>query len=348
MNKTVSVSSLDRRDAANVARWDAYVAAAPSATFFHRSAWQGILNEVFGHATFFLYAERDGMIIGVLPLAQINSRLFGNALVALPFAVYGGIVADDAEAVSALESEAERIARQLDVEHLEYRNTAVRHPDWPTQELYVTFKRSIPDVLDDRMLCIPQKRRNMVRKAIKLGLYSTYGDLVDDFYPVFAENARDHGTPVLPKRYFRGLLQIFGRDCEILTIRSREGRPLSSILCFYFRDHVMAYYAGEVAEAKNMAANDLKYWELMKRAAHRGCRVFDLGRSKKGTGSYEFKRTWGFEASQLSYEYVLLRRNNIPQNNPMNPKYRVFIALWKRLPLPMANLIGPLLVRNLG
>lgn len=342
------VNRLDSADAAAVARWEAYVASAPDATFFHRAAWQNILREVFRHPAFFLYAEREGTIEGVLPLAQVKSTLFGNGLVSLPFASYGGVVASDAAVAGMLEQEARSIAQELGVDHLELRNSMRRHADWPVQDLYVTFKRAIPEVLDERMLTIPQKRRNMVRKAIKLGLYATHGDSVDDFFPVFAENARNHGTPTLPKRYFQRLAQAFGNDCEILTIRSREGNPLSTILCFYFRDHVLAYYAGEVAQARNTAANDLKYWELMKRAAERGCQVFDLGRSKKGTGSYEFKRTWDFEPNQLSYEYVLLRGDSVPQHNPLNPKYRAFIAIWKRLPIAVANMLGPHIVRNLG
>lgn len=110
----------------------------------------------------------------------------------------------------------------------------------------------------------------------------------------------------------------------------------------------MAYYAGENSTARNTAANDLKYWELMKRAAARGCQKFDLGRSKKRTGSFEFKRHWEFQSHQLHYEYVLLKSEHIPQNNPMNPKYRLFIGLWQYLPIPVANALSPMIVRNLG
>lgn len=293
-------------------------------------------------------AENNGEIEGILPLAHVKSLLFGNSLIALPFSVYGGVAANTPKAVAALENEARKLAIQLGVDHLEFRNQNARHPEWPTQNLYVTFIRRIPDVLDEKMLCIPQKRRNMVRKAIKLGLYATHGDNVDEFFPVYAENVRDHGTPALPKAYFRKLMEAFGDDCEILTVRNAEGKPVSAILSFYFRDRVLAYYAGERAIARSTAANDLKYWSLMQRAASRGASIFDLGRSKKGTGSFEFKRLWEFNAEQLNYEYVLIKANGIPQNNPMNPKYRLFIAIWQRFPIPLANLLGPMIVRNLG
>lgn len=342
------IKLLNPSDHEGAKRWDEFVFACQEATFFHRSAWQNILREVFHHPTYFLYAESAGKIQGILPLAHVNSQLFGNALVALPFAVYGGIAGNTAEAASALESEAKKLAERLAVDHLEFRNLNQRHEDWPTQDLYVTFVRQIPEILDEKMMCIPQKRRNMVRKAIKLGLYATHNDSVDDFFPIYAENVRDHGTPALSKSYFHKLKQCFGDDCEILSIRTPDGNPVSCILSFYFRDQVLAYYAGERAAARNTAANDLKYWELMKRAAKRGARIFDLGRSKKGTGSFEFKRTWEFEPRQLHYEYILLNRQTIPQNNPMNPKYRLFIALWQKLPICVANKIGPMIVRNLG
>jgi FemAB-related protein (PEP-CTERM system-associated) len=348
MSGAVAVGRLDRLDAAAVARWDAYVATAPAATFFHRSGWQGILSEVFGHATFFLYAERAGRIVGVLPLAQVNSRLFGNALVALPFAVYGGVVADDAGALGALEAEAENLACALDVAHLEYRNVEARHADWPRQDLYVTFRKEILPDEEANMLAIPRKQRAMVRKSIKNGLRSEIDPSVDRFFALYADNVRRHGTPALPKRYFERLLVDFGKDCEVMTVVDAEGTPVSSVLSFYFRDEVLPYYAGDAPRARELAANDFKYWELMRRSCARGIKVFDYGRSKVGSGSWSFKKNWGFEPTPLSYEYRLYKRAAVPQNNPNNPKYKLMIAAWRRLPLWVANRLGPLIVRNLG
>jgi FemAB-related protein (PEP-CTERM system-associated) len=134
----------------------------------------------------------------------------------------------------------------------------------------------------------------------------------------------------------------------VTTVIDSGGRPVSSVLSFYFRDQVLPYYAGDTERARDLAANDFKYWEVMRRAAERGIKVFDYGRSKIGTGSYDFKRHWGFSASPLAYEYLLLERDSVPQNNPLNPKYRAAIALWRRLPRSVANALGPHIVRNLG
>ncbi|MDI6750908.1 MAG: FemAB family PEP-CTERM system-associated protein [Rhodocyclaceae bacterium] len=342
------VRRLDAADAKDIARWDAFVAAQPEATFFHRAAWQDILREVFGHRTHFLFAEREGAIEGILPLAQVKSRLFGNALVSLPFCVYGGVVATSAEAAEALEAEAEALAGALDVDHLEYRNLTPRHADWPRQDLYVTFRKEILPDEEANLQAIPRKQRAMVRKGIKHGLRAEIDSDTQRFFALYADNVRRHGTPALPKRYFDRLREAFGQDCEILTVVDAAGTPVSSVLSFYFRDEVLPYYAGDDVRARELAANDFKYWELMRRACARGLRVFDYGRSKVGAGSYAFKKNWGFEPKPLSYEYRLYKRDSIPQNNPNNPKYRLMIATWRRLPLWLTNRLGPLIVRNLG
>ena len=345
----LTVKHLDLADLATASRWDMFVDHCSEATFFHRSAWQRIIVDVFRHPAHFLFAEDDeGRIRGILPLVHVNSRLFGNALVALPFAVYGGIAAVDTEAVSVLEETAQELAGSLGVDHLEFRNVAPRHPEWPTQDLYVTFRKSILPVPEDNMLAIPRKQRAMVRKGIKNGLISTVDCNTDRFFALYADNVHRHGTPAMPKKYFDTLLQVFGQDCEVLTVSGPDGCSLSSVLSFYFRDEVLPYYAGDDESARHLAANDFKYWELMRRACERGIQVFDYGRSKQGTGSFAFKKNWGFEPQPLHYEYCLYKRDTIPQNNPNNPKYKFFIEAWRRMPISMANRLGPYIVRNLG
>ncbi len=344
----IEVKQLDSGDSAAVLRWEAFVAVAPGATFFHRAGWQNLLRDVFRHRTSFLYAERDGVIVGVLPLAQVKSLLFGNALVALPFAVYGGVVADDPAAVVALEAAAERLAREFGVAHLEYRNIDARHADWPTQDLYVTFRKAILPDAEANLNAIPRKQRAMVRKGIKHSLRGEIDSTAERFFALYADNAHRHGTPAMPRRYFDALLREFGKDCEVLTVVDAAGAPVSSVMSFYFRDEVLPYYAGDAVSARELAANDFKYWDLMRRAGERGLKVFDYGRSKVGSGSYAFKKNWGFEPRPLHYEYRLYQRDAIPQNNPNNPKYKLMIAAWRRMPIGLANFLGPFIVRNLG
>lgn len=328
-------------------RWDKFVHSSPEATFFHRAGWKTVLEQAFGHRTHFLFAQAGDIIEGVLSLAEINSRLFGHALISLPFAVYGGIAATTERARSALDQAAQTLARGLGAGHLEYRNTHPFRLDWPKSEVYVTFRKSLAPDLENNMLAIPRKQRAMVRKGIKFGLQPEIDDNVERFFLLYADNVHRHGTPALPKKYFAALKTTFGQDCEIL-IATHEGGPVSGVMTFYFRNEALPYYAGDLSAARDLAANDYKYWELMRRACERGCTVFDFGRSKCGTGSFDFKRNWGFEPTPLHYEYKLINADRVPENNPLNPKYRFMIAAWRRLPIGLANWLGPHIVKHLG
>ncbi|MDQ2694248.1 MAG: FemAB family PEP-CTERM system-associated protein [Pseudomonadota bacterium] len=329
-------------------RWDRYVTDHPEATFFHRAGWQEVIRQAFGHDTYFLYAECGGEMRGILPLAHIRSRLFGNALISTPFCVYGGIVASDRRAFAALEKTACALAGALQVDYLELRNQARRHPASPVKDsLYVTFRKTLDPDPEANLKAIPRKQRAMVRKGIDAGLASAIDDDPGRLFAAYSESVRNLGTPVLPRRYFRCLKETFGQDCEITTVT--HGRTLiASVMSFYFRDQVLPYYGGGTAAARQLKGNDFMYWEVMRRACGRGVRVFDYGRSKIGTGSYHFKKNWGFQPEPLFYEYPLARGGRLPDINPLNPKYRLFIQLWRRLPLPLSRFLGPFLARNLG
>jgi len=329
-------------------RWDAFVERCEDATFFHRASWRYILEEVFGHRCHYLLAERNGDVCGVLPLAEVRSRLFGHVLVSLPFCVYGGPAASDKIAEEALVESAADLARSLQVDYLELRNRRPKHPDWPRQDLYVTFRKALAPNVETNMLAIPRKQRAMVRKGESRRLRSEIELTCDRFFELYASNMHRHGTPALPKRYFVALKREFGNACEVLTVMDSAGQPVSSVLSFYYRDEVMPYYAGDTVRSRELAANDFKYWELMRRACERGLHWFDYGRSKRGTGSFDFKKNWGFEPAPLAYEYLLLGRHDIPQNNPLNPRYRAMIATWQRLPRPLVDAIGPYIARSLG
>ena len=329
-------------------RWDRFVERCPAATFFHRAGWRDIVENVFRHRCHYLLAESAGDIRGVLPLAEVKSRLFGHALVSLPFCVYAGAAALDVAAEDALIDAAAELGASLRVAHLELRNRRVRRPEWPRQDLYVMFRKPILPDVEANLLAIPRKQRAMVRKGLARGLRSEIDASPERLFALYADNVHRHGTPPLPKRYFESLLETFGDACEVLTVTDPAGRPVSGVLSFYFRDEVLPYYAGDTEAARDLAANDFKYWELMRRACERGVRMFDYGRSKRGTGSFDFKKNWGFEPTPLAYEHRLYSAARIPENNPLNPKYRAFIALWRHLPRPIVNALGPLIVRNLG
>jgi FemAB-related protein (PEP-CTERM system-associated) len=155
------------------------------------------------------------------------------------------------------------------------------------------------------------------------------------------------GTPVFSRKYFRLLKEVFAEDCELMII-VKDNRTISAVMSFYFRDEVLPYYGGGTGEAREVAGNDFMYWELMRRACEKGYKVFDFGRSKRGSGSFDFKKNWGFEPQPLHYEYQLHLAKEVPDHNPLNPRYQLFIKAWQKLPRGLANLVGPHIVRNLG
>lgn len=328
--------------------WDEYVLRAPSATFFHRAGWKTVLEQAFGHRTCFLYAEGQGGIVGILPLAQVKSVLFGNTLSSLPFCVYGGIVADDEKVAEALRREACRLAQEFSVGALELRNATPSKTGWPVKQLYYTFRKSIDSDDDANLKAIPNRQRAMVRKGIDEGLQSEWDSGTERLYRVYAESVRNLGTPVFSSKYLRLLRQVFAINSSVLMI-THEGRDIAGVLSFYFRDEVIPYYGGSTTAARSVkGVNHFMYWELMRHSAAQGCRLFDFGRSKEGTGPFSFKKNFGFKPHPLPYEYYLVKSTSVPDVNPLNPKYRLMISVWSKLPLPIANFLGPLLAKSLG
>ncbi len=341
--------AVHKLESASLERWDAYVARAEAATFFHRAGWKSVLERAFGHKTHFLFVESDGgEIAGILPLVEVKSLLFGHSLSSTPFCVYGGIVADTPEAAAALRQAACDLAQSLKVDALELRNLQDSGAGWPVKELYFTFRKAIDPDDEVNLKAIPNRQRAMIRKGIKEGLQGEWDEGVDRLYRVYSESVRNLGTPVFSKRYLQVLREEFGEDCSVLMI-THEGRDVAGVLNFYFREEVLPYYGGSTAAARTIkGVNHFMYWELMRCSRERGCTLFDFGRSKAGTGPYSFKKNFGFDPQALAYEYYLVKAQELPDVNPLNPKYQLMIKTWAKLPLPVANIVGPFIAKSLG
>jgi FemAB-related protein (PEP-CTERM system-associated) len=328
--------------------WDEFVRGCTDATFFHLSGWKRVIEEAFGHKTYYLQARRAGVVTGVLPLTHIKSVLFGNSIISNAFCVYGGPATNDSESEGALQREAITLMERLGATSLEFRARRYGRDGWACKnDVYVTFRKKLLPNIEENLKAIPKRQRAMIRKGVQKGLHSEVDDSVDRFYRVFSESVRNLGTPVYPRKYFRLLKETFGDACDIVTVVYSR-KPVASVLNFYFRDEVLLYYGGGTAQSRQLAGNDFLYWEVMRRALERGYRVFDFGRSKVGTGAYLLKKNWGFEPAALHYQYKLISGHKIPDVNPLNPKYRLLVKLWKHLPLIVVGIIGPHIARDLG
>ncbi len=339
----VGVREANLRDDRDRARVDAFVRERGGSPF-HLTGWSRAVEHGCGQRARYLVAETAaGVIAGVLPLTEIRSRLFGRALVSAGFAVDGGVLGD---AVAPLASGAWDLATRLGVGDVEFRGGAAP-AGWATDDTtYLGFSRPLAADDEAELLAIPRKQRAEVRRALGLGLEVGAGRdraALAEHHRVYAESVHNLGTPVFPPALFRAVVDLM--DADVLTVR-HEGRAVASVLSLYANGTVYPYWGGGTAVARALRANDRLYFALMAHARARGCTRFDFGRSKAGTGPAAFKKNWGFEPAPLAYA----KRSVGPARtvNPLDPKYARKIALWKRLPLPLATAIGPWISRGLG
>jgi FemAB-related protein (PEP-CTERM system-associated) len=352
MNPAEAVLPLTIRTHADEAAIAAYVRAHPQGTPFHLPAWMKGVETGTGQRSHWLVAERGGRITGVLPLTAVKSMLFGKALVSSGFAVGGGVLADDDAVIDALVRAGWALAEKLGCPSLELRGGPLPEGAGWTQkrESYAGFVRPIEPDDDAQLKAIPRKQRAEVRKALDAGMTISVGRS-DEYrrahYAVYAESVRNLGTPVFPKRLFDAVLEAFGADADILTVR-HEGVAVASVLSLYHNGTVMPYWGGGTFGARALRANELMYFSLMRHARERGCTAFDFGRSKFGTGAFAYKKNWGFEPQPLGYAIRTADGVAPREINPLNPKYQAKIRMWQKLPLWLANRLGPPIARGLG
>lgn len=342
----VAVRLADPGDRPAIAR---FLAEHPDTVAFHRPEWLEAVERSTGHRAHVLLAEREGSIGAVLPLHEVHSPLFGRALVSAGFGVGGGVVG---ERDGALFRAAQELAVRLNCPSVELRGGAMPEAgNWHVKtDSHAGFVMPLAQSDEAQLLAVPRKQRAEVRRGLGHGMEVRTGRSAEDrtmHYAVYAESVRNLGTPVFPRRLFDAVMDGFGGDADILTVL-HEGRPLASVLSLYHRGAVMPYWGGGVFAARTLRANDVMYLALMNHARRRGCDRFDFGRSKIDTGAYHFKRNWGFEPQPLAYAHWTADGQAPRDINPLSPRYKARIALWQKLPLGMANRLGPLVSRGLA
>jgi FemAB-related protein (PEP-CTERM system-associated) len=347
-----AIRTIDLSDTNLSARVDAFVRAHPNGTPFHLTGWSRAMEQGCGQKAHYLVAEApENKVLGVLPLTLVASRLFGRALVSSGFAVGGGLLSDDPQISKDLGDAMLKLARAHKCPTLELRGGELPTSWHIDTNTYLGFTRPLAADDEAELLAIPRKQRAEVRRALGFALDVEIGTSNRDrdaHYAVYAESVRNLGTPVFPKAMFDAVLEEFGENADILTIR-HEGRAIASVLSLYHNGVVMPYWGGGTAAARTWRANDLMYYALMCHArSAKGCHSFDFGRSKAGTGPAAFKRNWGFEGQPLSYAKLSLDGEAPRDINPLSPKYRLQVAAWQKLPMAIANFLGPMISRGLG
>ncbi|MEZ5682314.1 MAG: FemAB family PEP-CTERM system-associated protein [Erythrobacter sp.] len=349
MAHSTTIRIADLRDTAEVARIEAFIAAA-GGTVFHRPLWLQAIERGTGNAAHGLVLERDNLLAGWLPLSAITSPVFGNALVSSGFGVGGGALALQDNDAARLCHAAEELASRMAIESVELRGGCAPGNWQRIEGRHASFAADLAADDEAQLLAIPRKARAEVRKGLAHDLDVSVGSTKADraaHYAAYAESVRNLGTPVFPRSLFDAALDLFGDDADILTIR-HEGAPVASVLSLYHNGSVMPFWGGGSFAARGLRANERMYFELMCHARRKGCTRFDFGRSKTGSGPFAFKKNWGFEPEPLTYWSWSAEGTSARNIDPTDEGHSAKIELWKKLPLSVANTIGPWIARGLG
>ena len=329
--------------------WDHFVDSCDAAEAYHPYEWRKVFERVFGHRCFYLLSRDDaGNVNGVLPLVQLNSRIFGNFFVSIPCFNYCGTLTSSEAVRSELISAAWKLARESGASHVELRHRGRINAELPYRDDKVAMQLALPESSDELWQQFSSKLRAQIRRPTKDGATSEEGgvELLDDFYAVFSRNMRDLGTPVFPKDLFREMCDSFPDATRIFIVRI-DGKPCAAGITYGFRERLEIPSASSLREYNRSSVNMLLYWTVLQHAIRQGYRLFDFGRSTVNAGTYRFKKQWGAEPEQLHWHYCLPPGAKMPSLNPQNAKFRLASKVWQRLPLGVANALGPRIVRNL-
>jgi FemAB-related protein (PEP-CTERM system-associated) len=336
------------KDCKDRVAWDAYVDSAPHASNYHRWGWKEVIENAFGWPTFYLAAKEATEIRGILPLVWQKSRLFGSFVTSLPYFSHAGALAENRGIEEALVAEAIALARELGAGYLEIRHRRDHGLGLRTKTSKVSVLVKVEPDEDKMMKSLRSEVRTKIRKAAKSGLTADMlGEQgLDDFYAIFAERMRELGTPVYSKSFFAEIFKALGADTRICLVR-HQGKPVAATFLTAFRDTIESLWSSSRRQFAGMEPNALLNWSILRFAGDRGYRIFDFGRSTIGSGPHNYKLQWGSQEVPLYWDYWSPKNNGEPGLGRANPKYDIFMRLWRKLPLRLTKLLGPSIVRCL-
>jgi FemAB-related protein (PEP-CTERM system-associated) len=320
--------------------WNEFVSASSSATISHVYSWRKIISTAYGHRSFYLTARCDDRISGILPLIQVKSRLFGNVLSSMPFQDYGGIIANNEEIFRNLLDRAKLIKNECGAESLELRHREALFPEEGIlRQDKATLVLNISAGPDDLWKSFSAKLRNQVRKAQKESLSTKLGgaELLEEFYRPFAVNMRDLGSPVHHPVFFEKIFSEFGDNAKVILVHDRK-QTVGGLIALFFKNTIVVPWASCYRRYFPKCPNNILYWDAIQYACSRGCSVFDFGRSSFGSGTYNFKLQWGAQPLPLNWQFFSERN---PKPSSENGSLQKASAVWKHIPVVLANYLGP-------
>jgi len=347
VNGVVSVTEVTTDDEGRA--WDRYVLDHPLASGYHLMAWRRVVEKACGHRTYYLVAkDTHEEVGGVLPLVFLSSRVFGRFLVSMPFFNYGGVLTDSLESQGALLETARDLAKELTATSIELRHQTLLDLNWPYKQHKVSMRLDLPSEFETLWKEFPSKLRSHIRRAQKeqMTVRIDANDTLADFYKIFVRNMRDLGTPVYGRCFFEAIVQAFPKETRICVVYLK-GQPVAAGFLYGFRNTLEIPWASSDRRFNHLAPNMLLYSSVLEYACREGFQVFDFGRSTPASGTHRFKEQWGARPVPLYWYYWLGDGRPMPELSPENSKYNLAIKIWSRLPVALAKIIGPPIVRNI-
>jgi len=328
-------------------KWDDYIFNHPHGTLYHLSPWKNAIEKTFQLRADYFFAKKNNHICGVLPLFLTKTFFQSSKLVSIPYAVYGGILADDSSIEQELFNYSIEFARKSNVNHIEFRYLHDPGYNLPQQNLYITFIKELKGTEEELLLGIPRKSRASIRNAYKKYHFEIKIDLdINTLYKLYLMNKRKLGSPPYPFTFFQNLLAGYGDKAHILSVYYQK-KAVASVLFFEYKDILLPYFSGGNSKYNFTNANNVLYFELMKYGLKNGFKYFDFGRSRINSGAGKFKEYMGFTPQNLHYYHSLNSQKEIPNINPSNPKFNLVSKIWSTLPLSLTEYLGPKIVKKI-
>lgn len=327
--------------------WSEYVENSTGANIAHPIGWMSVIKDGLGHRPRYILAVEDNSVKGILPLAVVKTWWQSRYIISLPWIDYGGICADSPQIERLLKEEACRITENEKAQFMELRSVKAGDLDLDLRQDKYTFLLQLDNDSELIWKGFNAKLRNQIRKSRKSGLTTEFGGVerLPDFYKVFSWKMRDLGTPVWGYKFFESILNIFPETARLILVKKDE-RVIAGGLVLSFKDRMYVPSAASYRDVLKFCPNNALYWEVIKKGCEEGYKYFDFGRSTLDSNTYQFKKQWVPDPTPLTWQYYLNKADEVPLINPNNPKYRLFINLWRKLPMPVANFLGPKVIKN--
>ena len=328
----------------DIPEWDDFVQKCENSTFYHQIGWKNIIERTYGHKSYYIIGKEDSKIVGVLPLFLIKSRLFGSKVVSVPFGPYGGPLANDVDIRQLLVNEAIRLCKKYDAKYLELRlisneDYGLRHGNPCTTSII-----NLPATSEDLFKSFSRNKRKTIYKSQKRDLEAKWSKELSNFYGIYYVNMHNLGSPVHSKKFFESILNEFPDSAKVLTVYYKD-TPVYSAFYQEYRDTIINSWSSAVEDYRAYFPTDFGIWYALKYACNKGLKYYDLGRSQPNSANLEFKRRWGAEIIDLNYRYYFNKVDNTGLESDSS-KRNMFENIWRMIPLPLANKIGPLIRRH--